>query len=114
MLTTVEVYIYASVLFLLPLVVHSLFKGTPPPRETWLGRFYEVEKNLLIAGNLFLLALCATAIAKLALHFGYIDRAFEDRVELLTGMPFMALLVIYLAFWIRAWIKLRRLRSSGT
>ncbi len=113
MLTTIEVILFSAVLFLLPLVVYSLATGSPTPTNGPLARFYAVERHLSLCGNLFLLALCATAIGKLALHFGYVDMDLADRVEFLTTVPFMILLCAFLALWIRAAIKLRRMGKSG-
>jgi hypothetical protein len=109
MLTTLEVFIYAAVLFLFPMIVFSIVKGSPPPPSNFpFVRYYHVEKYLSLAGNLFVLSICFLAAARLALHFGVIDAAMSDSMEWITHVPFMALFFIYIAMWIRAAIKVRR------
>jgi hypothetical protein len=48
------------------------------------------------------------------LHFGFIDPALMDSINLLIGVPFMALLVMYLGLWIRAARKVRRSANGET
>lgn len=109
MLTTPEVYLYSLVLFLLPLIVYSMVSGSaPPPPNTRLGKYYHAEKHLMLCGNLFVLSICATAAARVALHFGYIDPALTEQVNWTTHVPFMFLFFVYVAMWIRAALKLRR------
>jgi len=114
MLTTFEVLLYGLVILLLPLVVHSLTTGSKPPEKSWFARYYRIEKHLNLAGNLFLLALCANAVARLGLHFGYIDAGAQDRVALAVGIPFAVTLLAFLGLWIRAALKLRRLDKNTT
>jgi hypothetical protein len=109
MLTTLEVFIYGAVLFLFPMIVFSIVKGSPPPPSNFpFVRFYHVERYLSLAGNLFVLSICFTAAHRLALHFGLIDSALSDRMEWITQVPFMVLFFVYIAMWIRAAIKVRR------
>ncbi len=113
MLTTLQVILNSVVCLLFPLVLHSLATGSPAPTGGPLAKFYAAERHLNLCGNLFLLALCAVAIGNLGLHFGYIDMGLADRVELVTTVPFMTLFFAYLAFWISAAIKVRRMSKSG-
>jgi hypothetical protein len=114
MLTTLEVFIYAAVLFVFPVTVYAMGKGSPPPPLNFpLVRYYKVEKHLSLVGNLFVLSICFTAAIRLALHFGLIDSALSDRMDWFTQVPFMLLFFVYAAMWIRAAIKLRRAEKSG-
>lgn len=109
MLTTIEVLIYAAVLFLFPMIVLSIVKGSPPPPSNFpLVRYYHVERYLSFVGNLFVLSICFTAAVRLALHFGLINSALSDRMDWATQVPFTFLFFVYVAMWIRAAIKLRR------
>ncbi len=114
MLTTLEVFIYAAVLFLFPITVFAMVKGSPPPPSNFpFVRYYNAEKHLSLVGNLFVLSICFMAAVRLALHFGLIDAALSDRMDWLTQVPFTFLFFVYVAMWIRAAIKLRRAGKSG-
>src|SRR5262245_9634906 len=109
MLSTFEVVIYATVLvLLLPTLLYASFAGSGVPESSWLAKYYRAERYLNLAGNLFLLAICANAIARLGLHFGYISPGVSDRVMLVIGLAFGVTLLAYLALWIRAALKVRR------
>jgi hypothetical protein len=113
MLSTFEVAIYSFVLVLIPLAIFSLARGSPAPEFGTLSKFYHAEKYLNVVGNLFVLALCGVALGKLALHFGYIDASEAHRVDLVTNVPFLVLLLAYLVMWVRAALKIRRLGKTG-
>jgi hypothetical protein len=113
MLSTPEIVIYAFVLVLIPLALFSLMRGSPPPAFGPLTKFYHAEKYLNVVGNLFVLSICAHALGKLALHFGIIEMSAADQVELVTSIPLLSLLVIYLGLWVRAGLKIRRLGGNG-
>jgi len=114
MLTTFEVLLYAFLLLLLPLLLHSLVTGSQPPEKGWLARYYRAERYLNFAGNLFVLTICANAIAKLGRHFGYIDPSAKDRLALVIGVSMAATLLAFLALWIRAALKVHRLNRSSS
>lgn len=113
MLSTFEVAIYSFVLVLIPIVIFSLVRGSPPPEFGALSKFYHAEKYLNFVGNLFVLSICAVALGKLALHFGYIDASEAQRVELVTNIPFLILLLAYLGLWVRAALRIRRFGNNG-
>jgi hypothetical protein len=108
MLTTFEVVIFSCAALLLPLALFSLAKGSPAPQNTILSKYYAAERHLNFVGNLFLVTVCANAIARLALHFGVIDSATRDNLGYVIGIPFGVLLVAFLALWIKAAFKIRR------
>ncbi len=108
MLSNTEVVINLFVLFLLPLTVHSLITGRLPPEGTLLGRLYRANPRLHLASDLFLLALCFTCLGRLALHFNVINAAHKETVNMVTGIPFAILLVIFLGLLVNAGLRLRR------
>jgi len=114
MLSTFELvtYVVAAVV-LLPLALFSLLNGSPAPQNTILSKYYAAEKHLNLVGNLFLLTVCAHAIAGLAQHFAVIDTATAESVRLLVGLPFGVLLVAFLALWVKAAVKIRRDSRAG-
>jgi hypothetical protein len=115
MLTNFEVLLYASsVIVVLPIAIYSLLTGSKAPEGNWIAKYYAAEKYLGLAGNVFLLAVCANGLVKLGLHFGFIDPALTDSADLLLGVPFMALLVLYLGLWVRAALKVRRNANGET
>jgi hypothetical protein len=114
MLTNFEVLLYASSLIVLPIAIYSLLTGSKAPEGTWIAKYYAAETYLGPAGNLFLLAVCANGLVKLGLHFGFIDPARMGSVDLIIGVPFMALLVVYLGLWMRAARKVRRNANGDT
>jgi hypothetical protein len=67
------------------------------PESSWFAKYYRAERYLNLAGNLFMLTVCATAVARLGLHFGYIDASEADRLMLATGLAFGVTLLAYLA-----------------
>jgi hypothetical protein len=113
MLSTFEILSFAAVLVLvLPAVLYSLVTGSGVPESSWFAKYYRAERFLNLAGNVFLLTVCAYAIARLGVHFGYIDASVSDRLMLATGWAFGVTLLAYLGLWIRAALKVHR--SSGT
>ncbi|WP_295558054.1 hypothetical protein [uncultured Hyphomicrobium sp.] len=109
MLTVLNLFIYGFVaLVVLPLAVASLATGSKPPENTMLTKYYNAEKHLMLAGNLFLLAVGAIAILKLVQHFALIDASRADRLEGWINVPFFALLVAFLFLFVRAHVKVRR------
>ena len=115
MLTNFEILLYASsIIVVLPIAIYSLLTGSKAPEGTWIAKYYAAETYLGFTGNVFLLAVCANGLVKLGLHFGFIDPALMDSINLLIGVPFMALLVMYLGLWIRAARKVRRGANGET
>lgn len=108
MLSTIEVVIFSSVLFLVPITLYSMFTGALLPESTWLGKFYHAEKYLLPVGNIFVLSICLMAAGKLAVHFALVDPENAESFAFWTGLPFPILFFVYVAFWLRAALKLRR------
>lgn len=113
MLSNFEIALYGFVAVLLPLAAFELLTGAQPA-NTWLSKYYKVEKYLHPCGNLFLMTVCANAIAKLAFHFGFIDAAMNARLAPVVGVPFFVLLVAFLVLWIRACLKVRRAGNGAT
>lgn len=114
MLSPFEIALYGFVTLLLPLAAFALVTGAQPPENTWFSKYYKAEKYLHPCSNLFLLTVCANAIARLAFHFGLIDAATKDNLGPIIGVPFFVLLVAVLALWIRAHLKLRRTGNGAT
>jgi hypothetical protein len=109
MLTTLELLINGFVaLVVLPLAIASLATGSKPPENTIITKYYRAETHLMLIGNLLLLAVGATAIAKLAQHFGVIDADLGVRLDMWTFVPLMVLVVVFLALFARAYMKVRR------
>jgi hypothetical protein len=94
-----------SVVLLLPLVIYSIANGSVAPKGSRLEKYYEVEKNIGLAGNLFLLAACVFSLAKLAAHFGLIDKNAQDTFAEIIALPTMLLCFAYSWLWLRAWRK---------
>ncbi len=114
MLTTLELMINGFVaLIILPLAIASLTGGSKAPENTFLTKYYHAEPRLMLVSNVFLLSVCATAIAKLAAHFGYLDASQAEQVEPWITIPLMGLLVVFLAMMVRAWLKVRRAGKSA-
>jgi hypothetical protein len=112
MLSTLEILLFAVVLVLvLPATLYSLVTGSGVPESSWFAKYYRAERYLNFAGNLFLLTICAYAIAMLGLHYGLIDASVSNRLTPAIGVAFGVTLLAYLALWVRAAIKVRR--SSG-
>jgi hypothetical protein len=95
----------ASVVFLLPLVISSIANGSVAPKGSRLEKYYEVEKNIGLAGNLFLLAACVFSLAKLAGHFGLIDKNVQATFAEILALPTVLACFAYLWLWVRAWRK---------
>lgn len=113
MLSTTQLIIYGFLVFVLfPLVLNSLWSGSKPPAGA-IGKFYAAERYLNLTGDLMLLTLCLVATTSLAQHFGYIDADFGARILSWIDIPFVILLLAYLALWIRAILKVRRTRTSA-
>jgi hypothetical protein len=113
MLSTFEIVSFAAVLVLvLPAILYSLATGSGVPESSWFAKYYRAERYLNFAGNLFLLTICAYAGIRLGLHYGLIGASGWDRVDLVIGWAFGVTLLAYLAFWIRAGLKVHR--GSGT
>jgi hypothetical protein len=109
MLTTFEVAIYiVALVILVPMILYSLITGKGVPESSWFAKYYRAERYLLLAGNLFLLAVCASAVARLGRHFGYIDASASDRLSIPLGVAFGVTLLASLVLWIRAAVKVRR------
>jgi hypothetical protein len=109
MLGPLDLAIYGFVaVILLPIVLVSLFTGSKPPENTFFTKYYRAETHLMLVGNIFLLAVCSTAIVKLALHFGAIDAGQETTITNWINLPFLLLLVLFLVMLIRAVLKVRR------
>ena len=96
------------VFVLLPIVLVSLATGSKQPEGSLFAKYYRAEPWLGLAGNIFLLVLCAIAAIKLALHFGFVDAALAEAIDGWIGIPFLGLLLVVLALWIRALLKVRR------
>jgi hypothetical protein len=114
MLTTFDLFICGFLaIVLLPLTISSLIGGSPPPpHNMFITKYYEAEPRLMLMSNLFLLTVCATAIHKLAVHFGLLSQSLSDSLELWIGVPFFILLVVFLGLFIRAILKVRRARNT--
>ena len=61
MLSTFEITIYATGLVLLLPILYASFAGSGVPESSWFAKYYRAERYLNLAGNLYLLTLCATA-----------------------------------------------------
>jgi hypothetical protein len=106
MLSPIEVVLNSFVIVLLPLAVHALI--TRKPVSGPLGRLYATDPNLSMVSNVFLISICFSGMGRLALHFGLIDPSRADLVQMVTGVPFTILLVVFLAMLVRAFLRLRR------
>lgn len=106
MLSTLDVVLHSIVLIFIPLAIRSLMTRELPPEGTYLGRLFRTDPNLIVVNSLFLLALCLSSLYRLGAHFGLIDRA--QGLELVAHIPFMVLLVVFLAMLARAMMRLRR------
>jgi hypothetical protein len=114
MLSTLELFIYGFVvLAILPLTVLSLLTGSKPPENTFFTRYYRAERHLMPVGNLFLLALCATAIARLLQQFGVVDSGTAQDLDLWIQVPFFILFFVFLGLFIRAIVKVRRAEKAS-
>lgn len=108
MLSTTELFLdLCLAFFIFPLAVYSLMTGSVPPHGL-AAKYYRAEPWLMPVGNVFLLSLCAGAIARLLTHYGYLSESMRQTLEPLFMIPFGVLLVIYLGCWIRALLRVRR------
>lgn len=109
MLSTFEVILHAvAVIVLLPLVLHSLATGSQPPQASWFTRYYSAEQYLTLAGNIFLLVVCASALLRLGLHFGYVPSSTGAQIEPVFHTVFAITLLVFLALVIKAVLKVHR------
>jgi len=108
MLSTFELVINVFlVVFLFPIVIWSLLRGSPTPAGT-LAKYYEAEPYLNLTGNVMLVVLCCSSIARLARHFGYIGADLATLLGGWIGVPLAVLVLAFLVLWIRAILKVRR------
>ncbi|MGE0022897.1 MAG: hypothetical protein AB7S70_04610 [Hyphomicrobium sp.] len=117
MLSTLELFINGFVAFaVLPLALVSLATGSKPPEVSAFAKYYRAEKHLMLASNLFLLTVGATAVGKLVEHFGLADAAHAETLRTWINIPFLAMLVIFLVMLVRAWLTVRRMdhQSNGS
>jgi hypothetical protein len=106
MLATADIILHSIVLVFIPLSIHSLMTRQLPPESTFLGRLFRTDPNLIVVNSLFLLALCLASLYRLGMHFGAIGQV--PGLELAAHIPFMVLLVVFLAMFVRAMLRLRR------
>jgi hypothetical protein len=108
MLSTIELVLNSFVVVLLPLTVYSMITKALPPQTTWLGRIYGADTRLLLVSNLFLLAVCLSCLVRLAIHFGVVGKSLQIPLEITVGVPFFALMAVFLVMLVRAGFKVRR------
>lgn len=113
MLSTADVILHCIVLIFIPLALYSLFARNLPAENTFLGRLFRTDPNLIVVNNLFLLALCVVSLYRLGVHLGYIGPSLKQPLELLSHAPFAVLLVVFLAMFVRAMLRLRRSAHDG-
>ncbi len=113
MLSTFQVALNSFMLLLGAVAIYSLFTGSKAPPNSWLTKYYVAEKYLGPIGNVMLIALAATSVFKLGLHFGVIAPSDPDSVSLIVGTPFLLLALVYLVLWFRAWRKVKS-AANGT
>lgn len=113
MLNGPELILNSLVVFLLPLAVHSLWRGTLPHEKTWLGRLYRSDPLLPIVGNLFLITLCLTSIVRLVQHFALMPSGWHAAAQTATNVPFLVLLVVFLGLMLRGLLRMRRGGGDG-
>lgn len=108
MLSTIEVAMNSFVVVLLPLTVYSMIARALPPQTTWLGKVYGADPHLLLVSNLFLMSVCLSSLVRLAIHFRLIGIRLQTPLEIAVGVPFFALMVVFLVMLVRASLKVRR------
>ena len=112
MLTNFEVLLYASSLIVvLPIAIYSLLSGSKAPEGSGL-RIIMRPRNSWSDRQRFPARDLRQWIVKLGMHFGFIDPALVDSLDLLVGIPFMALLVLYLGLWVRAFLRFAGMRMG--
>ena len=107
MLTPIELALHSFVFLLFPVALFSLWSGSPIPNGP-AGTYFRAVKSLRFVGDLFLVVVCAISLAKLAIHFGIVEPVAGESFLAYLGVPFMGLLLIYLALSARAVILVRR------
>lgn len=113
MLTPLEVFLFlTATLLLLPIAIVSLLGGMTAP-ESFASKYYHAEKYLYFCSNIFLLAVCATSLNRLGQHFGFIPVSARDTLDVLIEAPFMVLMFINCALWVRALVKVRRMEKES-
>lgn len=107
-LSNFELAIALMAMPLLPLAIYALAKGSPAPPGTFLARYFSAEPLLGPVGNLFLILVCLVQANKLAAHFGLVDLTLSRPLDQWLMGAFGVVLLIDLALWVRAAIKVRR------
>lgn len=113
MLSAIEVAMNFFVVILLPLTIYSMITRALPPQTTWLGKVYGADPHLLLVSNLFLLSMCLSSLMRLAIHFRLIGIRLQTPLEIAVGVPFFALMVVFLVMLVRAGLKVRRATQNG-
>jgi hypothetical protein len=109
MLTALQVVLYAAVVaILLPLTVYSLVNGSRPSETRLFARYYRAERFLSLAGDLLLLAICASSVARLADLLGYLDPSMKDSLGVMTGSAVGVTVLVFLALLAKAAFKVHR------
>lgn len=96
------------VLVVLPLAVLSLLKGSPPPQNSFLTKYYLAEPRLMMAGDVFLISLAAIALVWLLARLGLIGTDLATTLDGWLVIPFFALLIVFFGLFVRAILKVRR------
>lgn len=114
MLTMFELFINGFVaVVVLPMAIVSLATGSKPPEHSIVGKFYRAEPRLMLAGNVLLLAVGATALSKLAQYFGWVGAELGEKLDTWISVPLMAMVVIVLFMLVRSIVKVRRAERAG-
>jgi hypothetical protein len=109
MLSTFELIINGFLaVAVLPLAVGSLLAGSKPPQGSVIAKYYQAEPYLMLTSNLLLLVVSAIAIAKLALHFGFIDASLAATIDGWLMLPLFATVLAFIGLYIRAILRVRR------
>lgn len=93
--------LHLFVVLLIPLVLWSLWAGSPIPNRP-LGEYFRAVKGLRFAGDLFLVSLCAMSLIKLSIYFGFLEPARGKDVLFYLSAPFIVLLLVYLGLLVKA------------
>ena len=112
---TLEVVMSIAVVFVgLPSGVYNLIANRHfhPPGRSWFARCYRAEKYLFFAHNLLLLVICAEAIVRLSLHFGYMDGGVGETLTFWVRLAFNLTFAANVGLFIRAALKVHRNRAS--
>lgn len=108
MLSTFQLICFFALMFVLPIALISLARGSPPPPGSFVAKYYRAEKYLTFVGDLMLVALCLTAAVSLTMHYGLVDRPRGETIQTYTDNTFFALFLLFVALWIKAIVKVRR------